>query len=200
MGAWGLKRLLAGSAGGFEGVAPLFGGGFHDAEEAGPIDLVDAAKGALTGIVEAGAVAGDDEGAFGVEATATGAAIHLQEFVGAEFALDRTVLVAGAGDGDGADGEIDASGEAGGGDDEVEVAVLGEGFDPVGAGGVGEAAVVEGGAAGEEAGEVLAEEGLSLGGMGMASCRGRASLRWRAIFSASARRGAKMSSGVRWAR
>ena len=124
----------------------------------------------------------------------------MQEFVGAEFALDRTVLVAGAGDGDGADGEIDASGEAGGGDDEVEVAVLGEGFDPVGAGGVGEAAVVEGGAAGEEAGEVLAEEGLSFGRDGDGVLQGEGFAEVAGDLFRVGRRGAKMSSGVRRAR
>ncbi len=87
----------------------------------------------------------------------------MEKFVGAEFALDGAVLVARSGDGDGANGEIDAGGETRCGDDEVEVAVLGEGFDPVGTGGVGEAAVVEGGAAGEEAGKIFAEEGLGVG-------------------------------------
>ena len=74
------------------------------------------------------------------------------------------IMEGGGGDVDGADGEIDASGEAHGGGDDAELAGFGEGFDDASAGGVGEAAVMVGDAVFEELGEFFAADGALFGG------------------------------------
>ena len=68
-----------------------------------------------------------------------------------------------AGQGDAAQGEVDAGGQAHRGDDDAQLAGLGQRFDDAGARAVAQAAVMIGDAALEQLGEVLADDELLLG-------------------------------------
>ena len=124
------------------------------AQEGTPREGGAAAEVTGAGLAEAGGAFGDEDVPLFVEATATGAAEHLEEFGGGDFAGQASGGEAGGGDEDGAEGEVDAGAEAEGGDDDAELAALGEGFDESGALDVAEAAVVVGDALGEEFAEI----------------------------------------------
>ncbi len=125
------------------------GGEAHDGDEGGPIDEVHALEAAGAAIVEARlAWAGEDVAAL-IEATASGAAEHLEEFIGLDLAFEIAGEVARVRDYDGAHAEIDAGCEAHGGDDHAKVAVLCQRLDDAGAQGVAHAAVMVSDAGGE---------------------------------------------------
>ena len=79
-------------------------------------------------------------------------------FVGPERLLQIVAAVGVAGEGDAAQGEVDAGREAHGGDNDAELAGFGERFDDAGARGITESAVMVGDAAFEKLGEVFADD------------------------------------------
>ena len=82
---------------------------------------------------------------------------------GLQQLLGLVAAIGFAGERDAAQGEVDAGGQAHGGDDDAELAGLGERFDHAGAGAVAQAAVMIGDAALEQLGEVFADDQLLLG-------------------------------------
>jgi hypothetical protein len=98
-----------------------------------------------------------------IQASSSGSAKHLQQLVGAEFALEASISVAGRSDHDGTHRKIDPRREAGGGDDDMELPSFAKRFDPIGAGRVGKAAVMIGHAMLQESGQVATEEALIFG-------------------------------------
>ena len=141
-----------------ERVAATLGGGVHEGEQGAPIHRAAAGEMAGAGVEEAEFVGGDEDEAGFVEAAAAGAAEHLEDFVGLERLFDVVAAIGSGGEGDAAQGKIDAGGEAHGGDDDAKLAGLGERFDDAGARAVAQAAVMIGDAALEQFGEMLADD------------------------------------------
>ena len=141
-----------------EGVLAQFIGSGHQVEERGPVDHPGAGEVRGLAVPESETLWGDEDIAGLVDAATSGATEHLEDFVLADGDLDAVALVGFGGHRDRAEGEIDAGGEAHGGDDDAELSGLGEGFDDAGADGVGEPGMVVGDARLEELGEVFADE------------------------------------------
>jgi hypothetical protein len=143
-----------------EGAFAIGGIDFHDAQQGWPIHLVDPPELARGGVQKARQILGCENKSPFIKASSSGSAKHLQQLVGAEFALETGVSVAGRGDHDGTHRKIDPRREAGGGDDDMELPGFPEWFDPVRSGRIGEAAVMKGHAVLQESGQVAAEEAL----------------------------------------
>jgi hypothetical protein len=141
-----------------EGVASEVGCDGHEVEEGGPIDHAGAGEEGGLAVAEADALGRDEDVAGFVDAPASGATEHLEDFVGADGDFEAVAFVGFGGEGDGAEGEVDTGGEAHGGDDDAELAIFGEGFDDACASGVGKAGMVEGDAGLEEFGEGFTDE------------------------------------------
>ena len=159
----GGEEPFLGAHGLAEGVAAMLGGGGHDAEQGGPVHRAAAREVARVGVQQAQLVGGDQHEAGFVQAPAAGAAEHLQQLVGLEQLLGLVAAIGFAGEGDAAQGEVDAGGQAHGGDDDPELAGLGERLDDAGPGAVAQAAVMIGDAALEQLGQVFADDQLLLG-------------------------------------
>ena len=155
---FGGEKAFLGADGFGEGVATASGGGVHQGEQGAPIHGAAAGKMAGAGVEETKFVGGDEDKAGFVEATATGAAEHLEDFIGAKRLFDVVAAIRGGGEGDAAEGEIDAGGEAHSGNDDAKLAGFGERFDDAGARAVAQTAVMVGDAAFEEFGEVFADD------------------------------------------
>jgi hypothetical protein len=97
-----------------------------------------------------------------IKTSSSGSAKHLQQLIGAEFALETGISVTGRGDHHGTNGKIDPRREASGGDDDMKFPGLSKRFDPICPGGVGEAAMVKGNSVLQEPGKVAAEQVLIL--------------------------------------
>ncbi|MFM1943762.1 MAG: hypothetical protein RI897_2744 [Verrucomicrobiota bacterium] len=160
---FGGEEALLGVDGGGVGVGAGGGGGGHDTEEGAPVDEVGSGEVAGVGIPHTQFVAGDEDVAGFVDTASAGAAEHLEDFVGLEEVFDLVTAVGFAGEADATEGEVDAGGEAHGGDDDAELSGFGEGFDDTGAGAVAEAAMVAGDAGFEELGEGVTDERFLLG-------------------------------------
>ena len=160
---FGGEEPFLGADGFAEGIAAMLGGGGHDAKQGGPIHRAVAREVTRVGIQQAQFVGRDQHVAGFVQAPAAGAAEHLQQLVGFEQLLRLVAAIGLAGEGDAAQGEVDAGGQAHGGDDDPELAGLGERFDDAGPGAVAQSAVMIGDAALEQLGEVLAHDQLLLG-------------------------------------
>ena len=100
-----------------------------------------------------GSAAAHEHVAIFVESAPAGAANHLQQLVGSDFAVEVIVPVAGGGDENGAQGKIDAGTQPEGGDDRPQLTGLGQGFDHPGALRVAQSAVVVSDAGAQEFGE-----------------------------------------------
>ena len=141
-----------------------FARGFHDGQQARPIDLGGALKVLWPGVLQPRPARRDQHEPAVVQSPPPGAAEHLEEFFGQEVSLEVPHGIARVGDEHRAHGEVDARGEARRGDDGAELATLGEGFDEAGACAVGQAAVVKGDATAQELGKLFArQEGLIRG-------------------------------------
>jgi hypothetical protein len=146
-----------------EGAFAIGGVDFHDAQQGWPIHLVHPPELARGGVQKTGEILGRENKSPFIQASSSGPAEHLQQLVGAEFALESGVSVAGRGDHDGTHRKIDPRREAGGGDDDMELPGFAKRFDPIRPGGIGEAAVMIGDAVLQESGKVAAEEVLIFG-------------------------------------
>jgi len=160
------EEAAAEVGGGEGGAFAALDGLVHEGEEAGPVEWVGALELERAGFAEAGFGGSDEDVAFFVETAAASAAKHLEKFIGANLARAGGGDVFAVGDEDRLHGEVDAGGEAGGGDDDAELAGLGKRFDEGGALLVVEAAVVEGDAVLEELAEAVGGEEFLLGGKG----------------------------------
>ena len=168
---FGGEEAFLGADGFGERVAATLGGGGHDGEKRAPIHRAATGKVRGSGVEEAKFVGGDEHEAGFVEAAASGAAEHLEDFVGFERLLDLVAAIRRGGDGNAAQGEIDAGGEAHGGNDHAELPGLGERLDDTGARAVTESAVMIRDAALEQLGEMFAnEEFLILGELKWIGC------------------------------
>src|ERR1019366_7353305 len=97
-----------------------------------------------------------------IQPAAAGASEHLQQLIGFKQLLSLVTAVGFPGEGDAAEGEVDAGSQAHGGDDDPELASLGERFDDAGPGTVAQSAVMIGDATLEQLGQMLADNQLLL--------------------------------------
>ena len=114
-------------------------------------------------VAHANLVGRDEHEAHLVDAAPAGPAEHLEDFVGLERLLDVIAAVGVAGERDAAQGKIDAGGQAHGGDDDAELAGLGERLDDPGARAVAQPAVMICEAALQQLGQVFACQKFLLG-------------------------------------
>jgi hypothetical protein len=147
----------------WRGIAALIGGGGHQGEKGVPIHQPAPGEMAGAGVQQAELVGGDEDEPRLVQAAASGAAEHLQNFIAAQELVLVVALVGFGGEGDAAEGEIDARRQPHGGDDDAQLAGLGQGFNDARAGGVAQAAVMISDAAFQHFGERLAGQGLLRG-------------------------------------
>ena len=138
-------------------------GSTHQREEGWPVEGLAAFELEGFGFTEAGAVTGPEGEAAVIEPTAAGASKHLEEFVGADFALGVFGGVATVGDQHRAEREVDTRSQSGRRDDYAQLAGLGPRLDEFRTLVVGQAAVVEAHALAEEAIEVVAGHGALAG-------------------------------------
>ena len=141
---FGGEEAFLGADGLAEGVAALLGGDGHQAEKGGPIHRAAAREVARVGVEQAQFVGRDQHVAGFVQAATAGAAEHLQQLIGFEQLLGLVAAIGFGGEGDAAQGEVDAGGQAHRGHDDAQLAGLGERFDDSGAGAVAQAAVMVG--------------------------------------------------------
>jgi hypothetical protein len=154
------EKPLANQRGAGEGAFAIGRSGFHNAQQGWPIHLIHPAELARGGVQKARQVSrGENESPF-IKASSSGSAKHLKQLVGAEFALESGISVAGRGDHDRTHRKIDPRREASGGDDDMELPSFAKRFDPIGAGGVRESTMMKGDAVLQESGKVAAEEVL----------------------------------------
>ena len=113
---------------------------------------------AWSGIEQAELIGGDEDETGFVQTTAAGASEHLEDFIGAERLFGDVAPVGFGGEGDAAQGEIDAGGQSHRGHDDAQLAGLGERFDDAGARAVTQTAVMISDAALEQFGEVFADD------------------------------------------
>ena len=114
-------------------------------------------------VAHANLVGRDEHEPHFVDAAPAGPTEHLEDFVGLERLLDVIAAVGVAGERDAAQGEIDAGGQAHGGDDDAELAGLGERLDDPGARAVAQPAVMICEAALQQLGQVFACQKFLLG-------------------------------------
>jgi len=168
----GREQALLNSDGFEERRPSLLGCRAHDAQERAPIHHPVARQMSGVGVEQTDFVRCHQHETCLVDAPSPGASEHLEDFVGLERVFEFIAPVRFAGEGDAAKGEIDARGQAHGGYDRAKLSRLGQGLDHSGARPVAEAAVVEGDAGLEQAGEVIAHD-LALGDAQLQRIRAR---------------------------
>ena len=167
---------LTGEEGGGERLSRGLGffGAAHDRQERRPVERLAPLKLQGLGFAEAWAVAGPEGEAAVVEASATRAAEHLQEFVRADLPFGVIGRITSVGHQHRAEREVDARGQSGRGHDHAQLARLGPRFDEFGPLFESEPAVVEPDPLAEESIEVIAREAALAGGELGAVAQGQA--------------------------
>lgn len=159
------------NANGFvEGVAGTLRGEGHQAEEGAPIHRAAAGKMAGPGIEQAQLIGGDEHEARFIQAAASGAAEHLQNFVGFQWLFLVIPAIGSAGERNAAQRKINPGGEAHGGHNDAQMSRLGQGFDDARARGEAQSTVMIGDAAFQQFGQMIARNqflrGAELEGIG----------------------------------